>query len=469
MSSQAASLSQTGLPQRQAVEDPQERTAPPHRLPRHPDRFPALPRGRHAAGGIGADEVSSIQRGRVCGAMMLCLAEHDFDGVFMSELAEQAKVSLQDLYRRFKHGKPEVFLCCFEQVAHASLHRLALAGEHADPLGRLHARVLEFVQAVCEQPVAARVLLVEPFAVGADAIERMRFHQRRLEQMLAADLRELGGLPLIARGIVAGVAHLARQALMEQRLGELAEQSAPIAEWACCLAAARAAPPPLSPPMAFCATKLLHQAGRVRENRREWVLAAALTVLERRGYPLLSEREVRTEAQITCRELASHFKDEQQIFTAVIEQLWKSTLRYAERAGRSGARDWPQLVARTVCELTGSFAIDALLARLACQELPAAGASGLALRERLTRELAERLRKSAPAEQPISAPAAQASIAACWAILSGRINEGRAQHLPAHAPLLSFIALSPAIGPAAAAEALAMPAPQIRTKAGSAR
>jgi hypothetical protein len=88
-------------------------------------------------------------------------------------------------------------------------------------------------------------------------------------------------------------------------------------------------------------------------------------------------------------------------------------------------------------------------------ELRAAGERGVRGRERLIGGAAHRLIESAPPGHRPGGPAAEASVAAAWAIAHHRVVTGEAERLLTDAPTLSFIALAPAIGPHAAAHAIA--------------
>ena len=87
--------------------------------------------------------------------------------------------------------------------------------------------------------------------------------------------------------------------------------------------------------------------------------------------------------------------------------------------------------------------------------MPAAGRRGVRGRERLIGGAAHRLIMSAPAGQRPSGLAAEASVAAAWAIVHHRVVTGEAHRLLADAPTLCFIALAPAIGAHAAAQTIA--------------
>ena len=94
------------------------------------------------------------------------------------------------------------------------------------------------------------------------------------------------------------------------------------------------------------------------------------------------------------------------------------------------------------------------LARLIFLEIFAPGKVGLLRRERFVTEMSEALRLTVPAAMRPSPLAAEASVAAAWHIAQIDVAAGRANELPRVAPLLSYILLTPIIGPETATRAI---------------
>ena len=428
-------------------------------LPPAPSLYPPLRRGRHGTRGPGPDDVIANQRLRLCGAMMSAITEHGYEAVTVRGLCERAQVSTRDLYRHFKGGVHECFLVTFEHVADVALQRLGEAQRAGgDPGERMRLAIEEFAQAVCDEPAAARVLLLEPFAPGPRALERMHTWGERFELVLAPDLHRAGGVPsppLLGKGILAGVARVARGRLLVGRERELPGLGGDLADWALCCVQAPTPPVILEGASVPCGpSAVLLEATRCGDQERTRILAATARLVASEGYGGLSERQIRLTAKISCRRFHAHFADEWEAFVGVLELLWASALAHASAAGNS-ACDWPQGLARAISALMGCLAADPVFARFAFVEVLVAGRRGVRGRERLIGGAAHRLIMSAPAGQRPSALEAEASVAAACAIVGHRIATGQADRLVADAPTLSFIALAPAIGPHAAAHAIA--------------
>jgi hypothetical protein len=69
-------------------------------------------------------------------------------------------------------------------------------------------------------------------------------------------------------------------------------------------------------------------------------------------------------------------------------------------------------------------------------------------------KLATRLRRGAPPTRRPSEFAAEASIGAMWGVIHYFVATGHGAQLPAAAPALSYLALAPALGAAAAVDVI---------------
>jgi hypothetical protein len=72
-------------------------------------------------------------------------------------------------------------------------------------------------------------------------------------------------------------------------------------------------------------------------------------------------------------------------------------------------------------------------------------------------KLATLLRRGAPPKQRPSLFAAEASVGAMWGVVHHFVASGHGEELPIAAPVLSYIALAPALGGAAAIDAIVAP------------
>jgi AcrR family transcriptional regulator len=327
----------------------------------------------------------------------------------------------------------------------------------------------------------ARLVLVEAFAGGPAALERMRLaealFQGMIDQSFAGAADPVPVPPLIVKGIVAGVHRVARAHLLAGRERELPGVAGELLEWMLCFrcqaATALGRPGDLPAPARLGTAALATHDGVARGEDRERILDAVARLAAQEGYWQLTVPRIRAAAGVSRKRFDEHFEDVQGCFVAALERFSERALANAVTAG-VGARSWPGGLHRAVCSLCADIGTDPVLARLGFVEVFAPGPDGMRYRERSVAAIAESLRISAPAGQRPSELAAEASIGAVWGVIHHHVALGRAHQLPSIAGVLSYLALAPAIGAEQAVDAIvaereAMRASPSRPLAASAR
>ena len=101
---------------------------------------------------------------------------------------------------------------------------------------RLRLGFLAFADQIADSPEAARLALVEVFAAGAVAVERMQRTNQLFEALVAKNLALADGRPrlppLVVKGIVAGGGRVARARLLSGQPRQLALDGDELMEWA---------------------------------------------------------------------------------------------------------------------------------------------------------------------------------------------------------------------------------------------
>lgn len=422
--------------------------------------FPSpLRRGRHGCNGPSEQEIAEHQRARLQAAMLAAVAEHGYEALSVSQLCRRAGVSKTTLYHHYKGGMHDCFLSLYEQALDALIARLVdawLAGNEPDQ--RLSNVVAELVLTIAGEPAAARLVFREPFAVGPCAVEEVENAHRKVRDLFTAGLEGQGAHPSYTAvgAVVAGASSVVRARVLAGAHADLMEEGAELSRWAClCLQAPPEDRRAAGLPFALRPSQpLLDRAGRSWEPVRARVAAATLSLVAEHGCAGVSEQAIRSAAQVTCAEFREHFGCVHAAFAHAVETLWTVALQYAARAG-STARQWPQGVARTTLALLSCLVADETFAHVAFVETSCSGGSGgLAARVRLLGGVASMLQRGAPRRMRPSRTAAEASIAACWAIVRERVRHGERHELVKDAPTLAFIVLAPAIGAQQAARAI---------------
>ena len=162
--------------------------------------------------------------------------------------------------------------------------------------------------------------------------------------------------PILAQGIVAGVARVARVRLLEDRTGELAELAEQLLDWVLCYRCKSAvrleglppAPPARKGMTAMEGIGVIEQGAR--QDTRMRILQAALELTVREGYEQATLEAIVSRAGVSRRVFGQLFDDAQACLLAAFELLGQQSLTFAVQAGLQ-ADSWPGSVYRAVAAL----------------------------------------------------------------------------------------------------------------------
>lgn len=318
------------------------------------------------------------------------------------------------------------------------------------------ARFFAFADQITRSPEAARLALVEAFTAGAVAVERMQRTDLLFEALVVKNLSLAEGAPrlppLVVKGVVAGGGRLARARLLSCQGGKPALDGGRLMEWA----------------LSFCSEDVVRLQG-VRApaaaplgeaapvmplgDERALILAAMGRLASREGYATLTVPRVRAAAGVSRRSFDTHFESVTDCFLATLETLSDRTLATAAPVYFT-ADDWASGVHRMIAGLCWYLAHDPMFAGLAFLEVFSPGPEAIQWRSDMIAKLAAKLRRGAPPTRRPSEFAAEASIGAMWGVIHHFVATGRGTQLPTAAPALSYLALAPALGGAAAIDVI---------------
>jgi AcrR family transcriptional regulator len=389
--------------------------------------------------------------------MIELVAEHGYNGFAVATLTNQASVSKRDFYKHFA-GKEECLLATYDGIVSRSVRGILAATEGKEEWReRLRLGFLAFADQIAGSPDAARLALVEVFAAGPIAVEPTLRTSRLFEALVAKNFTFADGtsrLPrLVVKSIVAGAGRVARARLLSGRVRELALDGAELLEWALSFSdddvvrlrglGVAGAPAPL--PAAAAEMPLT--------NERALILAATAKLASEGGYATLTVPRVRATAGVSRRSFDAHFEGVSDCFLATIEMLGGRTLAAAVPSYLT-ADDWASGVHRMIAGLCRHLAYDRIFTSLAVSEIFSPGLEAIQWRSEMIARLATMLRRGAPPERQPSRFAAEASVGAIWGAIHNFVAGGCGAQLPIAAPMLSYIALAPALGGAAAVDVI---------------
>ena len=189
------------------------------------------------------------------------------------------------------------------------------------------------------------------------------------------------------------------------------------------------------------------------EDERALILAATARLASKEGYATLTVPRVRAAAGVSRRSFDTHFEGVADCFLATLETLSDRTLAAAAPLYLT-ADDWASGVHRMIASLCRHLACDPTFAGLAFLEVFSPGPEAIQWRSEMIAKLATMLRRGAPPARRPSEFAAEASIGAMWGVIHHFVATGRGAQLPIAAPALSYLALAPALGGAAAVDVI---------------
>lgn len=386
--------------------------------------------------------------------MVELVAEHGYDSVAVAALCNHARVSKRDFYKRFD-SKEECFLASYDLIVDNSVRGILAAAEgEEDWCERLRLGFLALASQIAASPAAARLALVEVFAAGAVAVERILDTNRRFEALVAKDLARADGHPrlprLVVKGIVAGGGRVARARLLSGDPRQLVLDGDELLEWALCFCEddvirLRGLEVAGSPPATAAELPL--------GDERALILAATARLASKEGQATLTVPRIRAAAGVSRHSFDTHFEGVADCYQATLEMLSGRTLATAAPL-YFAADDWASGVHRMIVSLCQRLAGDPTFANLAFLEVFSPGPEAIEWRSGMIATLATRLRREAPPAQQPSQFAAEASVGAMWGVIHHFVAIGRGAQLPLAAPVLSYLALAPALGGAAAIEVI---------------
>ncbi|HWM09587.1 MAG TPA: TetR/AcrR family transcriptional regulator [Solirubrobacteraceae bacterium] len=390
------------------------------------------------------DAVARNQRERLFGATVAAVAQHGYETTRVADIVALAGVSRSAFYQYFPN-KRECFLATLDALA--VLTRDQVLAAYGDETLSWHERLRALFEAVVglvlAQPAAARVWLVETYAAGPEAVDRMERLADRLAELVTSAIRETPErFDMPAEGVTAilgGLRQIIHTRLRHRREGELPGLVPDLLEWAL----SYSAPParlrkPRKPP------RLPAPTPDPNEQRRK-ILAAVTELVAERGYQEMTITDISQRAAISLTTFYNHFATKSEAFVAAIDdgerQLVEVALPAYERAP-----DWPRAARDTIHAFFAFNATQPAMAQLGGLRIFSGGAEGFDRHENATGRFGAVLRagyREYPDTSPVAAEAVSVAVAA---LLYQQLRRRGAEHAYEVAGIASFIALAPFVG-----------------------
>jgi AcrR family transcriptional regulator len=376
--------------------------------------------------GNSPEEVADNQRRRLFGAMVASVAQRGYAATRVADLVELSGVSSRAFYDLFP-DKRACFLATLEEL----LSQTALGG------------VDSFVELIGVQSAAARICLVEAYAAGPEAGDRLDDAAARVESMMVRATAESSERPAFPPEMVSAyfgaIAEVARTRL---RLGREAELPGLIDDIADLASSYRPPPEPFRAPSRRAADG---PEPRDAHDHAERILRALTAVVAEHGYAEATVEQVVKEAGISWSMFYAHFEGKDDALLAAIDSGCAQIAAAVVPVFRRGA-EWPQGVRTALGGFFSFLASRPALARLLMVEVFAGGPAALAHREEGLRPIRMLFGEGRSLRPDLPAVAFEAIAGGIDHLAYRRIRETGPESLPALAPICSYIALAPFIG-----------------------
>ncbi len=436
--------------------------------------YARLPRGPHP---LGAPGVAHNQRIRIHGGMIEAVTTRGYPQTSVKLVVGLAGVSRRSFYEQFS-GKEECFMATFDLIANRAIKRLTDAYRTAegDQRERLRAVLMALGAELEQNPKALRLAIADSQTAGAEGLRRLQKTTAICEGLLAgalsgrcppADSGEpaAGGAagregsealpPPVVRAIVGGLRRATQMRLLDDDTEDLQPLVREMGKWLLLFqspALARLLP-------RHCANQPFPETSELEPDacgggsRRARVLRSAIEAgLRERKFADLSSPRIAEGAGLPFEAVTELYPDPQACYLEALDVLGDELLQFIASPQRVPA-EWPSIVCHTIDGLLAHLASSpARLMTLAVRALEAGPAAIASVRD-LAYEVATLLTEGAP-RRPRTRIAVEGIAGGLWNILYCEAIADRGHRLPLLSEYISYVVLTPYLGPEAAVRAI---------------
>jgi AcrR family transcriptional regulator len=389
--------------------------------------------------------VARNQRERLWGAPGASGAQNGYEATRVADILQLAGVSRSAFYRHFDN-KLECFLATLDALAEITSRQVIDSyRDTSRPWDeRLRAVLEDVIGLITSQPAAARIWLVELYAAGPEAIDRMERMADQLELLAAraiGETPERSDMPAEGvRAVLGGLRQVIQTRLRHGREDELPALAPDLLDWALRY---NTPPTPLRKPRK--PPRLPIPTPDPDEQRRK-ILAAVTELVAEHGYQEMTITEISQRAAVSLTTFYNHFGSKQTAFMAAIDDGERQLVEVSLPAYKN-APDWPH-AARDVIHMFFAFnATNPAMAQLGGLRIFSGGAEGFDRHEDATGRFGALLLagyREHPGTTPVAAEAISGAVAS---LLYQQIRRRGAERSYEVAAIASFIALAPFVGP----------------------
>src|ERR1700691_944246 len=425
--------------------------------------YKRLPKGPH---GITATGVAHHQRIRMHGAMIEAIATRGYRNTSVKHVIGLAGVSRRAFYEQFEN-KEDCFLETFDLIVHRGIKRInwAYRSTAGNTEERMRTAFRAFVEEVQSNSKALHLVMIDAQTAGPGGLRRQRRITAMLEGLMSrsfADRRETEALPLpVVRAIVGGLRRATLIRLRADRIEDLSALAEEMLRWSLLFRSPAVAElrPRSCSNLPFAQPLKLEPAARRRESDRARLLRCTIDLALRERFEDLSALRIADEAGVSIEKFLALFADKEACYLAALDMLGDDVLQLVANPSLVST-EWSSAVCETIDSLLAYLASRPARTIMLSTKALEGGPRAVENTMDLAHEIATLLTEGAPQDAQ-GKLAVEGVAGALWHTLYSEVVAGRGHRLPILGEFLSYVVLTPFIGPEEAVRAVlaSRPAP----------
>ncbi len=391
------------------------------------------------------DEVARNQRERLYAALVAVVAEKGYEATRVADLLELSGVSRSAFYEHFG-DKEDCLLAALGQFVSPAIHAAVGRGAASPTEERVRKAFTSLVRMIVDQAPAARLCFVEIYAAGPRAVEEIDRTADTFQAFVADTIERIPGReplpPELVRALIGGLRKIIHTRLYRGEEEELVDLIPQMWDWA--LAYSQ---PPL--PLRRPRNRPPEATDRGAYEPAERIIRALASVVAEKGYQAMTVNDVASRASISLSTFYAHFADKEEAMLAAVDsgsaQMLATTLPAFRRTP-----DWAHAVRGGLGAMLAFCAAEPDFTKLGAIEVYAAGRRVLERRDEVIAGMEGLLAPGYELNSDASPIAGEAIGGAIYALIYDQVRRGATVNLQELAPLATYVALVPFVGPEAA-------------------
>lgn len=391
------------------------------------------------------DEVARNQRERLYAALVAVVAEKGYEATRVADLLELSGVSRSAFYEHFG-DKEDCLLAALGQFVSPAINAAVGRGAASPTEERVRKAFTSLVRMIVDQAPAARLCFVEIYAAGPRAVEEIDRTADTFQAFVAETIERIPGReplpPELVRALMGGLRKIIHTRLYRGEEEELVDLIPQMWDWA--LAYSQ---PPL--PLRRPRNRPPETTDRGAYEPAERIIRALASVVAEKGYQAMTVNDVASRASISLSTFYAHFADKEEAMLAAVDsgsaQMLATTLPAFRRAS-----DWTHAVRGGLGAMLAFCAAEPDFTKLGAIEVYAAGRRVLERRDEVIAGMEALLAPGYELNSGASPIAGEAIGGAIYALIYDQVRRGATVNLQELAPLATYVALVPFVGPEAA-------------------